>query len=85
MSRDARSALLVDRMKTELGYRYVMPWQIFNRKVGGAVMYFIIHATDHPEGPVQMSRAYRNTVSPLGPIEQLEFDLGLLSPHSESA
>jgi hypothetical protein len=38
-------------------------------------MYYMIHATDHPEAPKLMSRAYRNTVSPLEPIEQL--DLGL--------
>jgi hypothetical protein len=24
----------------------------------------MIHATDHPEGPLQMARAYRNTVRP---------------------
>jgi hypothetical protein len=38
-------------------------------------MYYMIHATDHPEGPIQMSRAYRNTVLPLEPLEQLKFDL----------
>jgi hypothetical protein len=38
-------------------------------------MYFMIHATDHPEGPVQMSRAYRNTVLPLEPLEQLSLEL----------
>jgi hypothetical protein len=42
---------------------------------GGAVMYYMIHATDHPDGPKQMSRAYRNTVLPLEPIEQLRFEL----------
>jgi hypothetical protein len=50
-----------------------MPWQIFKRKTGGIIMYYMIHATDHPEGPVQMSRAYRNTVLPLEPVEQLDF------------
>ena len=38
-------------------------------------MYYMIHATDHPEGPKQMSRAYRNTVLPLEPIEQLRLEL----------
>lgn len=72
MSRDTRRDAMVERMRTELGYKYVMPWQIFKRKTGGIVMYYMIHATDHPEAPVQMSRAYRNTVLPLEPIEQLD-------------
>jgi three-Cys-motif partner protein len=72
MSRDARRDAMVERMKNELGYKYVMPWQIFNRKTGGIVMYYMIHATDHPDAPVQMSRAYRNTVLPLEPMEQLD-------------
>lgn len=37
-------------------------------------MYYMIHATDHPEAPTQMSRAYRSTVLPLEPIEQLELE-----------
>jgi three-Cys-motif partner protein len=72
MSRDARRDAIVDRMKTELGYKYVFPWQIFKRKTGGMVMYYMIHASDHPEAPPLMSRAYRNTVMPMEPIEQLE-------------
>jgi three-Cys-motif partner protein len=72
MSRDGRRDAMVERMKGELGYKYVMPWQIFKRKTGGIVMYYMIHATDHPEAPVQMSRAYRNTVLPLEPVEQLD-------------
>jgi len=35
----------------------------------------MIHATDHPKAPLQMSRAYRNTVLPLEPVEQLNLDL----------
>jgi three-Cys-motif partner protein len=75
MSRDTRRDAMVERMKSELGYKYVMPWQIFKRKSGGMVMYYMIHATDHPEAPVQMSRAYRNTVMPLDPVEQLDLEL----------
>jgi three-Cys-motif partner protein len=75
MSRDQRRDLIVERMRNELGYEHVMPWSIYKRNTGGAVMYFMIHATDHPEGPVQMSRAYRNTVLPLEPLEQLSFEL----------
>ena len=75
MSRDKRRDTVVDRMKNELGYKHVMAWPIFKRQTGGTVMYFMIHATDHPEAPVQMSRAYRNTVRPLEANEQLVFEL----------
>ncbi len=75
MSRDQRRDAVVQRMKEELGYKYVMAWPIFKRQTGGAVMYFMIHATDHDEAPTQMSRAYRNTVMPLEPSEQLALEL----------
>ena len=38
-------------------------------------MYYMIHATDHPEGPVQMARAYRNTVRPDDPFEDRQLDM----------
>ena len=38
-------------------------------------MYFMIHATDHPEAPKFMGRAYRRAVFPLEPIEQLKLEL----------
>ena len=77
MSRDERRDVLVGRFKRDLGYQSVKAWPIYERENGGAVMYYMIHATDHPEAPKLMSRAYRNTVSPLEPIEQL--DLGLFT------
>ena len=36
-------------------------------------MYYMIHATDHPDAPIQMSRAYRDTVLPFEPPEQYRF------------
>jgi len=39
------------------------------------IMYHMIHATDHPEAPKFMSRAYRRAVHPLEPIEQFKLDL----------
>jgi three-Cys-motif partner protein len=75
MSRDERRDALVLRMKRDLGYQSVKAWPIYERQDGGAVMYYMIHATDHPEGPKQMSRAYRNTVLPLEPIEQRRLEL----------
>ncbi len=82
MSRDERRDVLVGRFKREIGYQSVKAWPIYERENGGAVMYYMIHATDHPEAPKMMSRAYRNTVSPLEPIEQL--DLGLF-PEAKGA
>jgi three-Cys-motif partner protein len=52
----------VERFKQELGYKTVMPWAIFERKGGGRIMYYMIHATDHPDAPGLMSRAYDRAV-----------------------
>jgi three-Cys-motif partner protein len=75
MSRDERRDALVARFKRDLGYKSVKAWPIYERQNGGAVMYYMIHATDHPEAPKFMSRAYRRAVYPLEPIEQLKFEL----------
>jgi three-Cys-motif partner protein len=75
MSRDERRDALVLRVKRDLGYQSVKAWPIYERQNGGAVMYYMIHATDHPEAPTLMSRAYRHTVLPLEPIEQLKLEL----------
>jgi three-Cys-motif partner protein len=64
MTRDDRRAAFVDRFKRDLGYRSVKAWPIFGSLTGGALMYYMIHATDHPEAPKLMSRAYHATVSP---------------------
>ena len=60
-----------DRARTKLAYRHVTPWPIYERSEGGAIMYYLVHATDHPEAPKLMGRAYRNALSPLEPQEQL--------------
>ena len=66
------------RFKKELGYRSVKPWPIFERQDGGGtLMYHMIHATDHPEAPSLMSRAYKKAVLPKESQEQLEFEFGL--------
>jgi three-Cys-motif partner protein len=46
----------------ELGYEYVFPWPIYNRKSGGGTMYYMVHATDHPDAPDLMRRAYKAAV-----------------------
>lgn len=82
MSREQRRDAIVDRLRQELKYKSVKAWPIYERENGGAVMYYMIHASDHPEAPKFMSRAYRRAVLPLEPIEQLSL-LGLLNEAEE--
>jgi hypothetical protein len=62
-------------MKTELGYKHAYGWQIFSRNVGGKVLYHMIHATDHDEGPLLMNCAYRNALKRREPTDRLQRDL----------
>ena len=78
-----RALTFVDRFKTELGYKSVMPWEIYRRKSGGRVMYYMIHATDHPDAPGLMARAYERAVMPES-YEQLELE-GLFSKSEEAS
>ena len=59
------------RIKDELGYRWAVPYPICEREKGvGAVMYYMIHASDHPEAPKLMWRAYDQAIAPLERPEQ---------------
>lgn len=71
-----RGRFLMDRFKSELSYRFANPYPIFERGNGGKVMFWMIHASDHPEAPKLMVRAYNNAVAPFEPIEQLEWEIG---------
>ena len=71
-----RAELVSGRIKEELGYKYVTPWPIFERKSSGRVMYFMIHATDHDEAPNLMHRAYHKAVTKREPLEQFLFQFG---------
>lgn len=77
-----RADLFAERIKEEFGYNYVTPWPIFSRADGGRIMYYMIHASHHPEAPILMSRAYNNAVAPKEPQEQLEleFNVSQLAP-----
>ena len=55
MSREGRRDAFVDRLKRELGYKSVKAWPDLERENGGAIMYYMIHATDHPEAPKFMN------------------------------
>lgn len=91
MSREERRDIMASRLRTDFDYKSVKPWPIYKREGGGAIMYYMIHATDHPDAPMQMSRAYRDTVYPLERPEQMGLftapigpDSVTLSPHVPS-
>ncbi len=84
MSREQRRDAIVHRMKAELRYKSVKAYPIFKRKTGRIIMYYMIHATDHPEAPEQMARAYRNTVRPIEPPQHTQLDLFVEPKASES-
>lgn len=71
-----RAGYFVRKFRDELGYRSVKPWPIFAKEEGrGAIMYYMIHATDHDEAPKLMERAYRKAVAPPEPADQLSLEL----------
>ena len=61
---------MVARFHNELNYRSVKSWPIFDKKTGGRVMYHMLHATDHPEAPTLMARAYNRATRRREPPEQ---------------
>jgi len=68
-----RAMRFTERIKEEFRYASVKPWPISERKAGGgSVMYFMIHATDHPEAPILMRRAFEKAVDPTKPVEQID-------------
>ena len=69
-----RLACFLERFKQELGYRSVKPWPIYERQDGGNIMYYMIHATDHPAAPELMLRAYQKAVKPKESYEQLAME-----------
>lgn len=71
-----RAQLVARRFKNELGYAYAYPYSIHDRMRGGRTMYHMIHATDHPEAPLLMIRAYRK-VSGRSEIDPASAQLGL--------
>ena len=66
----------LDRFEQELGYASVRGWPIRAKSDDGRVMYYMIHAADHPEAPKLMYRAYKNATGAMEPMEHLqtEFD-----------
>jgi three-Cys-motif partner protein len=73
MTRVQRAEELRRRFQTELGYRFAMAWAIYDKPTN-RVMYYMIHASDHPEAPKLMERAYTDTVRGQGG-KQLRIEL----------
>jgi three-Cys-motif partner protein len=59
MNGTVRAKMVASRFEQELGYGRASPYAIHSERRGGRVMYHMIHATDHPEAPLLMVRAYR--------------------------
>jgi three-Cys-motif partner protein len=73
MRKQAVADIFVQRIKQDFGYKSVKAWPIYDGESGGNIMYYMIHATDHPEAPKLMSRAYERAVFQEN-YEQLRFD-----------
>jgi len=73
MNQTRRMLLVLERFRSELGYLSAKAWPILERRGSGHIMYYMIHATDHPAAPLLMGRAYRAVVAPSrrDPLEQL--------------
>jgi three-Cys-motif partner protein len=70
----ARARLVCGRFKSELNYKHVHPFAIYERKEkGGRVMYYMIHASDHDAAPVLMNRAYGHALDTKESLDQMDF------------
>jgi three-Cys-motif partner protein len=78
LRRYKQADIVVRRLKEEFAYKSVKAWDIYERpEKGGNIMYYMVHATDHPEAPKLMSRAYERAVFE-EPYEQLKMDFDQL-------
>lgn len=80
-----RAYAICQRMKDELGYKFVNPYPIYRRRNAGRVMYYMIHATDHELAPALMVRAYNSAVSPAPEPQQLELMIQEVKRQAASA
>jgi three-Cys-motif partner protein len=77
MSGRVRADLVADRFRTELGYTFAQSFPVFETREARQVMYYMIHASDHPDAIVLMVRAYREAVSAQEPVDQPTLPLDL--------
>lgn len=80
MSGRVRADLLADRFRTELGYTYARPFPVFMTREAQQVVYYMVHASDHPAAIEFMVRAYREAVSAREPVDQPTLPLDLSPP-----
>lgn len=59
-----RAQRMAERFVDELGYERAVPWPIYDRKDGGRIAYYMIHATDHPAAVRLMRAAYEKRIPP---------------------
>lgn len=86
MSEQDRLHAFLGRFHTELGYAHVKPWPIYEKEGGrGHLMYYMLHATDHDDAPILMSRAYRKVLDVADPVEQLTLEIILQEEDSQLA
>jgi three-Cys-motif partner protein len=83
MNCQQRVQAFVNRFQDELGYKSVMAWPIFKRKNTGNIMYYMIHATDHPAAPKLMYRAYHEAIKPKRPSTEIQMELEDLFKQAE--
>jgi three-Cys-motif partner protein len=85
-----RVELFKERFKKELGYWSAEAWPIFVNNSRSRIMYYMIHATDHPAAPYLMQRAYRKAVGPPESPEEVQLDINhilkaVVEPASKSS
>lgn len=67
-----QKALAFRQRLLDLGYKYVTPFPIVDSENGDRIMFYMILATDHPEAPKLMWRAYDQAVPDVPGWDQLE-------------
>ena len=77
-----RARFVCKRFKSELNYKHVHPFAIYEKKEkGGRVMYYMIHASDHDAATGLMNRAYGKALDIKESADQLDFLSGkIFSP-----
>lgn len=58
LTSNQRGQNIAERFKTELGYKYATPYPILKRGKEGGIMFWMIHASDHPRATALMHNAY---------------------------
>jgi three-Cys-motif partner protein len=76
MANNELQSVICERFRDELRYASALAWPIWERENAGSIMYYMIHASDHPDAPNLMARAYRQAVGAKEPREQFLLELG---------